>query len=533
MAELGQTSDPAELIPGDPAAIADTADELRTRAETMQDIATELSHVRIPGWQGPASNAFWDTFSAQPPRWARGSDAMTAAATILDDHSSSVTDSQRRAGEAIELWQQGMQQTRAAIAEFEAAGGTVRPTGEHDPYPAVPTGTTASGEPFTDPGQALREKAQAILDRARSQLQDAGDTHAAALDSHAGQRPDAPGWLAAPAEAVQKAPREGFYRQLNNPNSKLDETWLEKSQRHSNEENKRAYFSEDETFQKYATQPNAPETSVTLAGDKVLSSELYKVQAERVEHVGGATMIGQAEVKLGSTDVSWAAGINQDGLFAQGRAGVSLVEAAVKGSAHYGPVDAGGSLRASVGAEVTGHAQASLTGVHAGLGAFAGGRITAEAHADVGGVGVGVQAEAWAGIGAEADIAFGMNEQGEFEIGTSVGAALGVGGKLGYEITIDPAEVHNTLNESVEVLRQGMDTTSETLHHYTGEAVQAYTNTTDTVTDTVDHYTSEAHDMYGTAQDTVTSTVDKAADTVTDTYDDAKDKVSSTLNSWF
>jgi hypothetical protein len=64
----------------------------------------------------------------------------------------------------------------------------------------------------------------------------------------------------------------------------------------------------------------------------------------------------------------------------------------------------------------------------------------------VGGIGAGVKGEAWAGVGVAADATFGMKD-GKFTIGGEFGAGLGIGGKIGGEITIDPGKVVDTAKD--------------------------------------------------------------------------------------
>ncbi|MFC6342559.1 hypothetical protein ACFP8W_11270, partial [Nocardioides hankookensis] len=63
--------------------------------------------------------------------------------------------------------------------------------------------------------------------------------------------------------------------------------------------------------------------------------------------------------------------------------------------------------------------------------------------AEVAAVGREVEAEGWAGVGIGGDVDFGFKD-GKFEIGGSGGAALGLGGKIGGHITIDPGEIIDT-----------------------------------------------------------------------------------------
>ena len=69
--------------------------------------------------------------------------------------------------------------------------------------------------------------------------------------------------------------------------------------------------------------------------------------------------------------------------------------------------------------------------MHAGGELFAGGKISGTVEGDVGGIGGEGTAEGWAGAGIEGDADIGYKD-GKITIGAHGGAALGLGGKLGW-----------------------------------------------------------------------------------------------------
>ncbi|MEC3974228.1 WXG100 family type VII secretion target [Amycolatopsis sp. H20-H5] len=81
-------------------------------------------------------------------------------------------------------------------------------------------------------------------------------------------------------------------------------------------------------------------------------------------------------------------------------------------------------------------------------GAFVGGRAVARGNLSFAGIGVGGAAEAWAGPGAEASFKLGMGEDHKFHLGASAGASPVLGAKLGFEVTVDPAEVGKSFDEA-------------------------------------------------------------------------------------
>src|SRR5512138_3364666 len=69
-AELGETSDPRRLVPGDPAAVAGTATALRARAAALAEAGAGLERIgTVDGWSGPAGDAFRAKFRGQPGNW--------------------------------------------------------------------------------------------------------------------------------------------------------------------------------------------------------------------------------------------------------------------------------------------------------------------------------------------------------------------------------------------------------------------------------------------------------------------------------
>lgn len=81
--------------------------------------------------------------------------------------------------------------------------------------------------------------------------------------------------------------------------------------------------------------------------------------------------------------------------------------------------------------------------------AFAGDRFHINGGAELGGVAVEGTAEAWAGIGctAAADLSF---KDGKINVELSLGAALGVGAKLGLGFSIDVCDVRDNLVNAAE-----------------------------------------------------------------------------------
>lgn len=182
MAELGQTRNPRELVPGDPDAIEENARVLRTRAASTDDAGEGLRAIDTGSWEGPAARAFHDKFSYEPGKWFTAADALQAGAGALGDYTATLRWAQTQAAEAIRLWNQGEAATQQAVAEHDTA--LAQAGAQNQPAP-----------PFTDPGEADRQAARETLSRARRQLAEAGDVAAATLHTKASAAPEKSSWL--------------------------------------------------------------------------------------------------------------------------------------------------------------------------------------------------------------------------------------------------------------------------------------------------------------------------------------------------
>ena len=348
---------------------------------------------------------------------------MNTAARALDGHASSLGWAQGQAAEAIALWEQGEQATRQAMASGMPFG---------QPFGAQPLGAQPSTLGLTDPGAALRKQAIDVLERAREQLSKAGDTQASAIEQLAGKADGAPTWLTGPAQVVQtKGPQKVAV------DIKQTESWLEKGERQQSEGSRFARYGQwgDEFDRRQGPGVNATVVGAKAEGS-LFSSNAVGAHPVRRRHAGG-----QAEAKALGAEASANAGISRDGLNAQakvecvpgagGRGGLGALRA---------PPEVGGSAQGFVGPRPAPTARSASTGpgrrgrVRRGQGRRRGPRRPRRARCCATG-------EAWAGAGAEANATFGKNEDGGWTIGAEAGAGLGVGGKVGFEVTVDPGEL--------------------------------------------------------------------------------------------
>lgn len=187
VAELGQTTDPKALVPGDPEAVFRAAQDLDKRAKDVDRVGNDLQRIDTGGWTGDASEAFHEQHRTEVPRWFQGADSLGAAAQTLTDHANCLSFAQGQAQEAIRLWEQGEAATATARAAHATAVADARTRTEANAARGNPTVVTAPG--FVDPGAEKRAQAVAILAEARRQLQESGDRGGQALTAEADLAP--------------------------------------------------------------------------------------------------------------------------------------------------------------------------------------------------------------------------------------------------------------------------------------------------------------------------------------------------------
>lgn len=403
MVELGATDDPRALVPGIPESVEDDIATLRKQASTAEAVGQDLTRVDVGSWNGQASQAFQDAFANEPPKWLRTCDLMESSAKALDAYVETLRWAQSQAAEAIRLWEEGEQATLQARARYDAAVAETQASAG-DGHMVIP--------PFDDPGDVLRQQARELLDRARTQLREAGNT-AAEQVAGPGKQGDGHGLLAEVATFLIGAGNLTMSGKadFNGPNAGAEAT--------------------------------APSWSDLTLGSFKAHANLFDATAQGKMSYGGIDLSGKAAASLGAQATA-AAGITGNGLESKAAASAGL-RASASGKATYGVVDVGAKAYGFVGGEAGAHLNAGQQGVDVGVDAFVGAKAGASGSVDVAGIGVGATAEAWAGFGAEATFQAEM-QNGEFTLGGKVGAAVFVGGSVSFELTIDPAEVADTVS---------------------------------------------------------------------------------------
>lgn len=191
MAELGESGNPTDLVPGNPGAIDENVVAIRGRGRAMLAAADGLAKIDAYAWTGPAAERFHDKFSYEPARWRQAGDAFEAAASALAGYAETLRWAQGQAAEAIRLWDAAEQATRVARTEHERNTQATEQANQQN---------AANGHPpmpmpvFFDPGEAQRQAAREVLNRARQQLTEAGDRTAAALRSGGDSAPEQSFW---------------------------------------------------------------------------------------------------------------------------------------------------------------------------------------------------------------------------------------------------------------------------------------------------------------------------------------------------
>ncbi|MFF1724944.1 putative T7SS-secreted protein [Streptomyces sviceus] len=183
MAELGETSDPRELVPGNPDSLTTTAQALLAYGDVLIEAGEGLAKIDTEdGWRGPAGDAFRDRFHGQPARWTEAGNEFHTAANALYDYLHTLRAAQQRAADAISRYARG-----------EAA--TTNAKNEHDRQVTEARGKGDNTEiPFNDPGEADRAAARADLDTARGNVNTAGHTAAALVRKATESAPERPGF---------------------------------------------------------------------------------------------------------------------------------------------------------------------------------------------------------------------------------------------------------------------------------------------------------------------------------------------------
>ncbi|MFE2990680.1 putative T7SS-secreted protein [Streptomyces sp. NPDC059262] len=425
-ATLGSTDDPKDLIPGEVSKLGEIETAFNSWSDKFEKIGDGLRDLRIKGWVGQASEAFWPTLTKEKTNWYFASDAMSGAAKAVHSYSSMLSWAQGQAGTAIDKWK----------------------SGDH-------------------------EAAETLLKGAQKQLKEESGKLTKKLHDLAGDTKDSPDWLTAirsGVDAKKWLEDHGVGKSAIAPESwkRENQRWFgtpENPRRRDKEwgkgEDGKWYFrdkaepagADDET----TPEKKKPEVSIKIA-------EWSGKASVWSDGIDGDGKWGDAKYKYAAgaqaLGVDGSAGLSvTDGRFKAGVSGTAyLAQASANGSVEYGVAAVQGEAKAFVGADASANVSVGKDGVHAGAEAFAGAKATGSASADVAGVGVGATAEGWAGVGAEAHGDLGMKD-GKFTIGGDVGVGLGLGGKAGFDVTVDTGKLTGALSDGADAVGDAWDST--------------------------------------------------------------------------
>lgn len=176
-AELGQTTDPVALVPGDVRAVRGRVADWRSVARELTAVHDALKQLSADGvWSGPASKKFEEKIADWLPGWQVASDAYYRAAAALDTYAAELDFAQGQAATAIELWAQG----EAATAAARTAAQQRQPSAGS---PLWRSPVVVQPLLVADPGADARSNAVALLTTARAGIESAGDDAAKTLEA--------------------------------------------------------------------------------------------------------------------------------------------------------------------------------------------------------------------------------------------------------------------------------------------------------------------------------------------------------------
>lgn len=183
MAQLGETSNPRELVPGAPDALATTAQSLLAYGDVLREAGEGLAKIDTEdGWRGESADAFRDRFHGQPTRWVEAGNEFHAAANALYDYIHTLRAAQQRAGDAISQFARGEAATTTAKNSHYRQVGEARGRGDNTEIP------------FQDPGEADRAAARGNLETARGNVESVGHAAATLVRKATESAPERPGF---------------------------------------------------------------------------------------------------------------------------------------------------------------------------------------------------------------------------------------------------------------------------------------------------------------------------------------------------
>jgi RHS repeat-associated protein len=194
--QLGQTTDPAELIHGDPGSLRQAASRLREFSAAFGETAGGLAGLDTGHWTGAAAEAFRAKYAPQPGRWRDASGGCADGAGALESYAGTVEWAQGQARQAIDVYESGQRATASAVASYDGQVAAYNQAAQaYDSALAAgrnPGVRPAEPGAFSDPGAALRQQAQQILTAARQERDRAASNAAGKVRAAADLAPAEP-----------------------------------------------------------------------------------------------------------------------------------------------------------------------------------------------------------------------------------------------------------------------------------------------------------------------------------------------------
>lgn len=422
--ELGATQDKTELIPGDVAVIRSNADQVDDERKKLQDVGDDFAAVSSQDAldSGLTSITFLMDRTKQIDKFDGLVAVLDTTQGALTTYASALSTAQGQAQLAIEKWNEGEKATADAKTAYNQQVDSYNAAQCAPPPPLTSYGGTTytipsvtAGPPgeFHDPGTALREEAQGILDEAREKLADAGG---AALHT-----------LGAPEDTDGDGKEDsrsgdvdflGATGNLEGPS--ISWNFWEKT---------------------FGTEEESDDSPFKISLGKAEGGVyIFNAKGEFENYYGDVKVNGDGSVTILGADGSVEATIDKDGVKINADGTLSIVGA--EGSIHgeLGPAEVGAEGKIFVGATGGGGLDIGTEGVHAGGELFVGGKLEGAVSGDVGGVGGEARGGVSYGLGASADADIGYQD-GKITVGGDLGLTLGLGGKIGGDVTIDVPEV--------------------------------------------------------------------------------------------
>lgn len=434
-AELGQTNDPRALIPGEPGRISGDIDSLVGTIETVGGIGGELLGIDPGGWAGGASDAFREAFGQEPLKWDGAVDVLGKGGQALADFGDLLNWGQSEAQRAIEMYTQAEAAARTEAAQ--RAADAVQTGGE----------TLAAGAEGVSAGM---QEAKTVLEGARKEVASVGGV----IAEQFGMTSDGKGGYT----------KSSGDRNLGVDNRQTQKRWDPQTKQWVDEDpggwqdhkGGKSYSKEKGSMADGLLHTKLEGALKGLGVD--LPTAEWKGEA-RADWLAGKTegefksgdFSGKGSAEGSILGASAGAHGEVNGLSASGGANAEahLAKGSADGELAYGEhVSGKGHVEGIVGAEASAEGNVGLTGAQGSAEAFAGAKVEGDVSGEVAGIGAGVHGEAWAGAGAQAGGQFGMGDDGKFHVGGSVGVGLGIGGKVGFDYSVDPGAMVDSASDA-------------------------------------------------------------------------------------